>query len=100
MDLSLVITGSPITEKSERMKLERVYTLTVAPEATKIDVQHALKRFFDVEVQGVRVIRVRPKSRAAGANKIFTKRARSKKMLVTLTSKSKSIDLAQFRTVD
>ena len=99
MDLSSVIKGSPVTEKSERLKLNRVYTLTVAPTATKIDVQRALKQFFDVEAQSVRVMRVRPKHRAVSADKIFTKRSRSKKVLVTLAPKSKSIDLAQFRTV-
>ncbi|GEM_PF-558238 len=99
MDLSSVITGSPVTEKSERLKLSNVFTLTVASAATKIDVQNALERFFGVDVQSVRVMRVRPKSRAVGADKIFTKRARGKKVLVTLAPKSKGIDLAQFRTV-
>ncbi len=98
MDLSRVIKGSPVTEKSEQLKERRVYTLTVDAAATKIDVRQALKRFFDVEVESVRVMRVRPKTRSVGANRVFTKRHRSKKMLVTLRPKSKGIDLAQFRT--
>lgn len=97
MDLSNVISGSIVTEKSERLKGERTYTLKVAPSATKIDVSNALKRFYDVDVASVRVMIVRAKSREVGAYKTFTKRQSYKKMLVTLTPKSKALDLAQFK---
>lgn len=99
MELSRVIIGSLVTEKTERLKGERVYTLAVASDATKVEVENALKRFFDVEVMSVRVMRVRPKARWATAQRIFTKRSRFKKALVTLSDKSKGLDLAQFRTV-
>lgn len=97
MDLSRVIIGSIVTEKSERLKTEHSYTLKVAPEATKVDVQNALKRFYDIDAQSVRVMRVIGKSRNVGPYRTFTKRHAFKKAVVTLDAKSKAIDLSQFK---
>lgn len=98
MELSRTIIGPVLTEKAERMKAARSYTLHVDLSATKIDVKSALEKFFDVEVQSVRVLRTRKKVRDIGAGNVMTKRSASKRMMVTLTKKSKSLDLAQFRT--
>lgn len=97
MDLSSIIVGPVVTEKSERLKAERSYTLKVLPSATKVDVLNALKRFYDVEATSVRVMRVGGKSRNVGPYKTFTKRHPYKKVIVTLTPKSKALDLAQFK---
>jgi len=97
MDLSRVIVGGFVTEKAERLKGERTYTLRVDPAASKVDVFKALKEYFDVEVTSIRVMHVRQKSRALGAGRSFTKRHAGKKALVTLSSKSKALDLAQFK---
>jgi len=97
MELSSVIVGSIVTEKSERLKQDRSYTLKVSPSATKIDVQKALTKYYDVEVASVRVMRVGGKTRQVGPYKTFTKRHPFKKMIVTLTPKSKTLDLAQFK---
>ena len=96
MDLSRIIVGPIVTEKAERLKADRTYTLKVAPSATKIDVQNALKRFFEVDVESVRMMRVRGKSRQVSAYQKFTKRNPHKKAVVTLSKKSKALDLAQF----
>lgn len=100
MDLSRVIVGPIVTEKAERLKGERSYTFTVADGATKVEVVHALKRFYDVDAESVRVMRVRSKVRAAGPSRVFTKRSASKKAMVTISSKSKPLDLAQFRVIN
>ena len=97
MDLSRVIIGPIVTEKTERLKGQRTYTFTVAKEANKVEIKHALDRFFDVEVESVRVLVVPPKTRVIGGDRVFTKRHAHKKVLVTLTEKSKALDLAQFR---
>ncbi len=99
MDLTRIILGPITTEKSERSKEARTYTLRVAPGATKVDVKNALKRFYDVDVASVRVMRVGPKSRMLGNGKTLTKRKAMKKMLVTLAAKSKALDLIQFKTI-
>ncbi len=98
MELSRVIIGSIVTEKAERIKQNRCYTLKVQPAATKIDVQNALEQYFDVDVTSVRVMRVGSKTRAIGAGREITKRHGFKKMIVTLSEKSKALDLSHFKS--
>lgn len=97
MQLSRIILGPVITEKSERLKTDRCYSLQVHPDATKIDVGNALKKFFDVDVASVRVMRTVPKKRALNNGAVMMKRHRSKKVMVTLTEKSDPLDLAKFK---
>ncbi|MBU2213065.1 50S ribosomal protein L23 [Patescibacteria group bacterium] len=97
MDLSRVILGSIVTEKAERLKVGRTYTLKVANAATKIDVKAALKRYYDVEAESVRVMRVVAKSRAIRRG-MMQKRHPYKKVMVTLNKQSKTLDIASFKT--
>jgi len=99
MDLTRVIIGPVVTEKSERMKTadKRVYTLRVDKQATKIDVKAALKRFYDVDAASVRVMRTTGKVRRFGRNGVMQKRHPFKKMMVTLSAKSKALDLTSFK---
>ncbi len=98
MDLSRVIVGPVVTEKAERQKVNNTYTLRVHPDATKIDVKNALKRFYDLEASSVRVLRTVPKTRLVGQSQVIEKRHREKRMLVTLPPKSKPLDLSTFKT--
>lgn len=98
MELSRVIIGPVATEKAERMKAAHTYTLRVHPDATKIDLKNALRRFYDVDVAGVQVLRTRPKTRMVAQGKFMEKRHRTKRMIVRLTKKSKALDLTSFRT--
>ena len=99
MNLSQVITGEVVTEKSEKMKTQanRVFTLKVSDSATKIDIKNALKKFYDVDADSVRIMLVSPKTRAIARNKVMQKRPRFKKALVTLSKKSKGLDLTTFK---
>ncbi len=98
MELSRIIMGQVVTEKSERQKAAgRTYTLRVDPAATKIDVARALETFFGVEVTSVRMHRVRVKARALTGSRVLTKRHRSKRAVVTLAPKSKTLDLSTFK---
>ena len=96
MDLTRVIIGPVVTEKAERLKMNRTYTLKISHDATKVDVKNALRKFFDVEVASVRVHRTRAKTRMAGVREIV-KRKPAKKVMVTLAPKSKALDIAQFK---
>ena len=98
MELSSVIIGPVVTEKAERLKTQQTYVIRVRPEATKIDVKNALRRFYDVEVASVRVLRTAPKTRIVGQGAVMEKRHRQKRMIVRLTGKSKTLDLTTFRT--
>ena len=99
MDITRIILGEVTTEKSERMKTanNRVHTLYVHDDATKVDVKNALKHYYDVDAASVRVMRVGPKSRLFGRNQTMQKRHRYKKALVTLAPKSKTLDLTTFK---
>ena len=100
MDLSRIILGPIMTEKAEGLKAStthRTYTLRVAAHANKVDIKTALKKFYDVDISSVRVMNARPKTRAVGKGHM-EKRHRMKKMLVTLTKDSKTLDLATFKT--
>lgn len=96
MDISRVIIGSIVTEKAERLKGQKVYTLRVAADATKIDVRKALKRFYDVDVSSVRSMRTTTKTRAMGRG-FIVKRKPFKKVLVTLAEGSKQLDISAFK---
>lgn len=98
MDLTHVILGEVTTEKAERLKGRKVALLRVHPHATKVDVRNALRRFFGVEPGSIRIVRVRSKQRAAGRGRIIQKRDASKRAYVTLSPKSKALDLANFKT--
>ena len=98
MDLTAVILGPITTEKSERLKAARTYTVRVHPKATKVEVEAALKTYWDCEVSSVRVQRVRGKTRAFGRGNVLEKRHPYKKAIVTLHPDSKPLDLAAFRT--
>ncbi len=97
MDLSRIIIGPVTTEKSERQKVSRTYTLTVHPDATKVDLRNALKKQYDVDVSSVRAMRTTSKHRMLSAGRSMKKRPSTKRMMVTLTKKSPALDLAQFR---
>ena len=97
MHLSTVIIGPVVTEKAERLKATGTYVIRVKPEATKIDVKGALRKYYDVDVESIRVLRTVPKSRIVGQGTIMEKRHRQKRMIVRLSKKSKPLDLSNFQ---
>ena len=101
MDLASVIIGPVVTEKSERLKTAKVhiYTLRVAPSATKLDVKNALRVFYNANARKVRIIHTQPKTRLIGSGGTMEKRHAFKKALVTLDKDSKPLDLAAFQTI-
>ncbi len=97
MHTSSVIIGPVVTEKAERLKQNKTYIIRVQPNATKIDVKNALHKYYDVEVNSIRVLWTLPKKRVVGQGTIMEKRHRSKRMMVTLTKKSATLDLTHFQ---
>lgn len=97
MDISRIILGPVVTEKAERLKTGRSYTLRVQNGATKIDVKAALKKFYSVDVASIRVMRTTTKTRNLGAGRVMTKRHPTKRMIVTLTEKSSALDFSKFK---
>ena len=97
MHTSSVIMGPVVTEKAERNKVQHTYTLRVQPSTTKVQLKEVLKRYYDVEVASVRVMRTVPKTRLVGQGKAMEKRHRTKRMIVRLTKKSRALDLSNFQ---
>ena len=98
MNLTQVILGEVVTEKAERLKGQKIHTLRVHPQATKVDVGNALRRYYGVESLRVRIVKVRPKKRLIARGRFVQKRDASKRALVTLSTKSKALDLSTFQT--
>ena len=96
MHLSSLIIGPVVTEKAERLKAAGTYVIRVKPEATKIDVKNALRKYYDVEVESIRVLRTVPKTRIVGQGTVMEKRHRQKRMIVSLSKTSKALDLTHF----
>lgn len=95
MDLTRVILGPIVTEKSERLKVVQMFTFRVHPDATKIDIKNALRHFFDCTALSVRIAWIGPKYRAIRRG-VMCKRDPFKKATVTLAQGSKPLDLALF----
>ncbi len=80
-----------MTEKSSTAQAEGRYTFIIKRSATKIDVKHAVKAIYGVEVKDVKIIVVPKKTRLMGKGKLWNKRPVYKKAIVTLKDK-KTID--------
>lgn len=79
-----VIIRPLITEKGTRLRLTlNQYPFEVAPDATKIDIKHALKALYNVDVVKVRTLWVKPKPKRLGMRRPGYTRA-WKKAIVTL----------------
>jgi len=71
----------------------RTYTLRVHPSATKVDIKNALRRHYGVDPVNVRILKTVSKRRMVGRGKFIQKRESERRALVTLTEKSKALDL-------
>lgn len=97
MNLTEVIMGAVSTEKAERLKENRTYTLQVHPKATKVDVSQALRKYYNVEPDKIRIVKVKAKRRLIGRGRFIQKRDPVKRALITLSSSSKPFDISNFQ---
>lgn len=58
-----IILGPVITERATDLQRKGVYILRVPTNATKIEIRNAVEELFNVKVEKVRTLRVRPKHR-------------------------------------
>ncbi|MDD6224462.1 MAG: 50S ribosomal protein L23 [bacterium] len=86
-----IIKAPVITEKSANLgKNKEQYVFKVDPKANKIEIKQAIEKIFNVKVQEVRTINVKPKKRRVGRYTGLTNR--TKKAIVTL-AEGQSIEL-------
>jgi large subunit ribosomal protein L23 len=83
-NLSSVIVGPRITEKSVRLGDTNVYTFTVARNATKFSVRDAVKALYGVTPVKVNIVNKLPALRLSGAKNRMVKVAGYKKAYVYL----------------
>ncbi len=88
-----VVLKPVITERSVEDSQKRKYTFEVATNANKTEVKHAIEQIFEVEVAKVNIMNVKGKLKRMGRTQGMT--SASKKVIVTLTSKSKEIEFFQ-----
>lgn len=78
-----IIKAPVITEKSGALAQEKSqYVFKVDPKAKKTEIKVAIERIFNVKVEAIRTINVKPKKRRVGRYAGLTNR--SKKAIVTL----------------
>lgn len=85
MNASHVILGPVVTEKSVQIaEKNNQHTLYIHADATKDDVKNALKKFFDVEVSDVKIVKLHHKIRMRSKHGPQVKRKQRKKAIVCL----------------
>jgi large subunit ribosomal protein L23 len=67
-DPSQVILAPVVSEKSYGLIAENRYTFKVAKSAHKIQVRQAIEQLFDVKVEDVKIVNVRPKPKRRGTH--------------------------------
>ena len=84
-----IIKRPIITEKSYQLMEESKYTFEVDRKSNKIEVKLAIEEIFDVTVEKVNIINVKPKKRRVGRHTGLT---RNKKKAIVTLAKGQKID--------
>jgi large subunit ribosomal protein L23 len=87
-----IILAPVVSEKSYGLLDRNVYTFLVHPDASKIEIRHAVEKVFDVKVTGVNTLNRTGKRKRNRRAATFGKRPDSKRAYVTL-AEGDSIEL-------
>ena len=85
-----IIKRPIITEKSYQLMEENKFTFEVDRKSNKLEVKLAVQEIFDVKVEKVNIINVKPKMRRVGRHSGLTRN--KKKAIVTLAAGQKIAD--------
>ena len=85
-----IIKGPIMTEKSSDLAKQNVITFSVDPKANKTQIKQAIEKIFNVKVENVNTVNVRPRKRRVGKYTGYTNKV--KKAIVKLKDGS-SIEL-------
>ena len=85
-----LIKGPIMTEKSSTLAKDNVITFSVDPKANKTEIKQAIEKIFNVKVENVNTVTVRPKKKRVGKYTGYTSKV--KKAIVKLKEGS-SIEL-------
>ncbi len=87
-----VLIRPVVSEKSYRLMDDNVYVFVIDPQATKVDVRHAVERAFGVHVTNVNTLNRKGKSKRNRKGGGMGHRPDTKRAIVTLAP-GDSIDL-------
>jgi large subunit ribosomal protein L23 len=87
-----ILVRPVVSEKSYALMEDGAYIFVVAPDATKIDVRHAVEQVFGVRVKSVNTLNRKGKRRRNRKTNSFGMRSSTKRAVVTLAGGDK-IDL-------
>lgn len=85
-----IIKGPIMTEKSSDLAKQNVITFSVDPKANKTQIKQAIEKIFNVKVESVNTVNVRPRKKRVGRYTGYTNKV--KKAIVKLKDGS-SIEL-------
>lgn len=85
-----IIKGPIMTEKSSDLAKQNVITFSVDPKANKTQIKQTIEKIFNVKVESVNTVNVRPRKRRVGKYTGYTSKV--KKAIVKLKDGS-SIEL-------
>lgn len=85
-----LIKGPIMTEKSSTLAQSNVITFSVDPKANKTQIKQAIEKVFNVKVESVNTVNVRPRKKRVGKYTGYTSKV--KKAIVKLQEGS-SIEL-------
>lgn len=69
LDARQILLAPVVSEKSYSLIEQNKYSFRVHPKAHKTQVRQAVEQLFDVKVEGVNVVKVRPKPKRRGAHR-------------------------------
>ncbi|MFC2029749.1 50S ribosomal protein L23 [Chloroflexota bacterium] len=84
MNVYQVLKRPILTEKSDSQRDDNQYVFEVARKANKLQIKEAVESLFDVDVQSVNTMIMKPKRRRMGRKTIVTRPA-WKRAVVTLS---------------
>ncbi len=89
-----IIKRPLLTEKAMKNNANGIYAFEVTPNANKIEIKKAIESLFEVEVESVRTLRIKGKTKTRQTRRglMRGKRPNRKKAYITL-KKGQSIDL-------
>ena len=85
-----IIKGPILTEKSSTLAQNNIITFSVDVKANKVQIKQAVEKIFNVKVESVNTVSVRPRKKRVGKYTGYTNKV--KKAIVTLKEGS-SIEL-------
>jgi large subunit ribosomal protein L23 len=86
-----IIIRPLVTEKTNDLMADKRYTFVVKRDANKVEIKYAIEQLFKVDVASVNTVNVKGKFKRMGVHRGF--RPNWKKAVVTLTEKSKPIEI-------